>query len=95
MRKYEAMFIIKPDLPEEEKKALFNQISDGVTKNNGEVSAASVWVERRKFYFPIKKHMEGLYYLLNFSISPLAIKEIRHAYNLNENILRALFTKVE
>jgi len=95
MNKYEAMFIIKPDLSEEERKTLFSQINDAVSKNNGNMSGGSVWLERRKLYFPIKKYREGLYYLLNFSLSPLVVKEIRHAYKLNENILRVLITKVE
>lgn len=95
MKKYEAMFIIKPDLSEEERKNLFNQINDAVAKNNGKVSSGAVWAERRKLYFPLKRHREGLYYLLSFSIAPLAIKEISQAYKLNENILRVLITKLE
>lgn len=95
MNKYEAMFIIKPGLSEEERKALFAQINDVVSKNNGNVSSGSVWLEKRKLYFPLKKHREGLYYLMNFSLSPLAIKEIRHAYKLNENILRVLVSAVK
>jgi small subunit ribosomal protein S6 len=93
MNKYEAMFIVKPDLPEEERKTLFNFIHDSITKNQGNVLEGSVWQERRKFFFPIKKHLEGLYYLVNFTIAPKAIKEIRHAYNLNESILRVLVTR--
>jgi len=95
MNKYEAMFIVKPDLSEEAKKELFNQIHEAVVKNNGQVSGGSVWAEKRKLYFTIKKCREGLYYLLNFSIAPQAIKEIRQAYKLNENILRVLITLVE
>jgi small subunit ribosomal protein S6 len=95
MNKYEAMFIIKPDLPEEERKTLFNQVSDAVVKNSGSVTGASVWTERKKLYFPLKRYHEGLYYLMNFSVSPLAVKDIRHAYQLNENILRVLITKSE
>jgi small subunit ribosomal protein S6 len=94
MNKYEAMFIIKPDMSEEEKKALFNQLGDAVSKNNGTVSTGSVWAEKKKLYFPIKKYREGLYYLMNFSIPPLSIKDIKHTYKLNENILRVLITKV-
>lgn len=94
MNKYEAMFIIKPNLSEDEKKTLFNQIGDTVTKNQGNVSNGAVWMEKKKLYFPIKKHQEGVYYLLNFTLPPLALKEISHAYNLNENILRVLFTKL-
>jgi small subunit ribosomal protein S6 len=95
MNKYEAMFIVRPDLSEEERKALFNQINETVSKNQGSVSAGSVWSEKRKLYFPIKKYREGLYYLLVFSISAPSIKEITHAYKLNENILRALITRAE
>jgi len=95
MNKYEAMFIVKPDLSDEDKKALFNQINESVLKNNGTVSGSAVWAERKKLYFPIKRYREGTYYLVNFSIPPLSIKEIKHAYKLNENILRVLITKQE
>lgn len=94
MKKYEAMFIIKPDLSEEERKNLFSQINDVVLKNNGKVSTGAVWAERKKLYFTLKRQQEGLYYLLNFSAAPLAIKDIRQAYKLNENILRVLITQV-
>jgi len=95
MKKYEAMFIIKPDLSEEEKKVLFDQISEVVVKNNGKVAGGSVWSEKRKLYFTIKKYREGIYYLLNFSVLPTSIANINHAYKLNENILRVMITKLE
>lgn len=95
MNKYEAMFLIKPELSEDDKKALFNQIGEAVTKNQGQVSSGAVWSEKRKLYFPIKKCQDAVYYLLNFNLPPLVIKEIRRTYSLNENILRVLFTKLE
>jgi small subunit ribosomal protein S6 len=95
MNKYEAMFIVRPELSEEERKSLFQQIDDVVTKHQGAIAQSGLWAEKRKLFFPIKKHLEGVYYLSSFSLPPLAIKEIRHAYNLNENILRVLITKLE
>ena len=95
MNKYEAMFIVKPDLTEEERKSLFGQINDVVAKNNGKVIESSVWSEKRKLFFPLKKYREGVYYLLNFSLAPAMVKEIMHTYKLNENILRALIIKIE
>ncbi|PIP19065.1 MAG: 30S ribosomal protein S6 [Candidatus Omnitrophica bacterium CG08_land_8_20_14_0_20_41_16] len=92
MKKYEAIFIVKPDLSEEAKKNLFRQINDVVIKNSGVVTQGALWAEKKKLIFPIKKYTEGVYYLLNFSLNPLAIKEIHHAYKLNENILRVLIT---
>lgn len=96
MNKYEAMCILKPDLAEDEKKALFGQINDAVAKNNGSVAASSVWSEKRKLYFPLKKYREGIYFLVNFALTdPQKITEIRQVYKLNENILRVLITKTK
>jgi small subunit ribosomal protein S6 len=94
MNKYEAMFIVKPDLSEEERKILFQQVADAVTKNHGSVTNAAVWQERKKMFFPLKRHHEGLYYLMNFSAASAAVKDISHAYKLNENILRVLISRL-
>lgn len=95
MNKYEVMFIVRPDSSEEEKKTLFSQINDAVTKNNGKVTEANIWSEKRRLFFPLKKHTEGVYYLMHITIDPLLVKELRHAYKLNEGILRVLIIKVE
>ncbi|MDD2752260.1 MAG: 30S ribosomal protein S6 [Candidatus Omnitrophica bacterium] len=92
MKKYEAMFILKPDLNEEAKKTLFAQIAEPVSKNGGTVTQASVWTDKKKLYFPLKKNHEGLYYLLNFTSPTQAITKINHTYTLNEDILRVLIT---
>jgi small subunit ribosomal protein S6 len=93
MRKYEAMFIIKPDLSEEEKKVLFNQLNEAIIKNKGNVVQSGVWSEKRNLIFPIKKYREGIYYLVNFTLEPAIITELKSAYKLNEGILRVLITK--
>jgi len=95
VKKYEALFIIKPDLSQEDQKALFNQIREIVAKNNGNVSEGSLWPEKRKLYFPLKRYREGIYYLLQFAIEPKTITDINHAYKLNENILRVLIIKLQ
>lgn len=95
MNKYEAMVIVKPDLSDEDKKKLFKQIDDAVSKNSGAITQSGVWAEKRKLYFPINKFMEGIYYLVVFTAPPAAIKEMRSIYKLNENILRVLFTRMD
>ncbi len=93
MNKYEAMFIVRPDLSDADKKLLFSQISDAVVKNNGSVSQADIWSEKRKLHFSIKKYNEGTYYLMSFTIVPDAITRLKQIYKLNENILRVLITR--
>jgi small subunit ribosomal protein S6 len=92
MNKYEALFIVKPELSEEERKNLFRHIDEVVTKHHGSITQSGLWSEKRKLTFPIAKHSEGVYYLMNFSLPSLAVKDIRNAYRLNENILRVLVT---
>ena len=95
MNKYEAMAIIKPDLSDEDKKTLFKQIDDAIIKHGGQITQSGVWAERRKLYFPIKKCVEGIYYLAAFTAPAAAIKEVRSIYRINENILRVLFTRMD
>jgi small subunit ribosomal protein S6 len=95
MNKYEAMVIIKPDLSDDDKKNLFKQIDDVIIKHSGQITQSGIWAEKRKFYFPINKFMEGIYYLAAFTAPAAAIKEVRNTYKLNENILRVLFTRMD
>jgi small subunit ribosomal protein S6 len=95
MNKYEAMVIIKPDLSDDDKKTLLKQIDDAIVKYGGQISQSGIWAERRKLYFPIKKFMEGVYYLVAFNAPASAIKEVRSNYRINENILRVLFTRMD
>lgn len=95
MRKYEAMFIIRPDLSEEEKKNLIQQIQDVVTKNNGTIAQAGIWTEKKKLFFAMKKFREGDYYLMNFSLAPSAVDKLSQVYKINEGILRVLITAKE
>jgi len=93
MKKYEAMFMVKPDLGESEMKALFQQINDTIAKNNGEVVTSGLWSEKKPLYFTVKKYRDAVYYLVEFNLDPLAISKIRSQYRLNEGILRSLILK--
>jgi small subunit ribosomal protein S6 len=95
MIKYEAMFIVKPELSEDEKKTLFGQIADIIVKNNGKVLSADIWSEKRKLWFRMKKYHEGIYYLVNFNLETSAINKIKYAFKLNESILRVMILRVE
>ena len=95
MNKYEAMFIIKPDLNEEERKALFAQIQEAIVKNNGQVTNAAIWAEKRKLVFPLKKQQEGVYYLVNLSVPAEAITKLEYTFKLNEQILRVMILSLK
>ena len=95
MNTYEAMFLIDAKLDEKSANAIFDQIKEAVTKNEGNIISSRIWAEKRRLNFPIKKHQEATHYLVNFKLQPHLIDKIRQAYRLNENILRVLITKQE
>lgn len=101
MKKYEAMFIVKPDLKEEERNAVIKSIKDQVTKNHGQVTQDQVWAERRKLaydLFPIgggMRYKEGTYYLVNFEADPASISALTGVYKLNESILRYMINRLD
>lgn len=93
MPTYEAMFIFKPDLKEDEQKALV----EGLEKNLKEsqcVIENSQPFGKRQFAYAIKKHREGIYYLVNFSTNEsTAVSRLKHTCSLNESVLRVLVVK--
>ena len=92
MENYEGLFIIKPDIKEEEIKGIYKVISDGVTKNGGNIKKEDIWGKRQLAY-PVKKCKEGYYYKLDFTAPTSAITKLEEAYRLNSDILRTMITR--
>lgn len=95
MNTYEAVFLIEAELNEKATNAIFGQIKEVITKNEGNIISSHAWAEKRRLSFPIKKKQDATYYLVNFKLKPLLIDKIRQSYRLNENILRVLITRKE
>ena len=92
MENYEGIFIIKPEVKDEDVKNVFKVISDSVTKHGGTIKKEEPW-GRRQLAYPVKKAKEGHYYKLDFSVATEAIAKLEEAYRLNDNILRTMITR--
>lgn len=92
MNKYDGLFIIKPDLKEEEAKNIYKSISDTMTKNGGSIVKEEVW-GKRSLAYPVKKFKDGYYYKLDFTAPSSAIAKSEAVYKLSPDILRAMITR--
>jgi len=92
LNKYEAMFIFRPSLNEEELKKAEAVISDEIQKNKGEIKTVQS-LGKKRFAFVIKKQKEGFYHLVNFEATPGSIKLLKDSCRLNEDILRLLILR--
>ncbi len=94
MGRYEGLFIVNPDLPQEEQKGVFTQIEEPITKQGGTLETAQEW-GRRPLAYTLRKKKEGLYYLVRFQLDPSGISVIKRSYSLNEAILGTLITRLK
>ncbi|MGX7025307.1 30S ribosomal protein S6 [Vagococcus hydrophili] len=94
--KYEIMYIIRPNIDEEEKTALVNRF-DSILKDNGaEVLESKLWGKRRLAY-DIQDFHEGIYHIVKVSSATdaAAISEFDRLAKINADILRHMIVKEE
>ncbi len=89
MRKYEGLFILKPNLSEDESGKLMTAVMDVITKNGGKVEHKED-MGVRDLAYEIKKEKKGRYFLAFFSAEPQSIKVVERAYKINESVLRVM-----
>lgn len=94
MRDYEGMFIIRPDLSQEESNKVVAAIEEAITQDKGKLKDSSSWGKRQLAY-EIGGYTEGYYQLTHFQLDPAMIAKLEGACKLNEYILRTLITRSE
>ncbi len=87
---YETMFIVNPQLSEDDTKAVIEKFT-ALMAENGEIEQISEWGKRRLAY-PINDLMEGYYVLVNHKADTQFIRELTRLFNINENVMRAMTT---
>jgi small subunit ribosomal protein S6 len=91
---YEALYILDSNRYSRDPAAVSNQLSEMVTQAGGEMLASRLWEERRLAY-PISGHRKGTYWLSYFRVKTDQMPMINRQCQLNENIVRSLFVKVD
>jgi small subunit ribosomal protein S6 len=91
---YEGMYILDSNRYGRDSEAVSAQIQDMVEKAGGEMLVHRLWEERRLAY-PIKGQRKGTYWLTYFRLDSSQLVNIRRQCQLNENVLRMLFLKVD
>jgi small subunit ribosomal protein S6 len=89
---YETMYILRPDIPEEEVETHITRYRDLVTEAGGEVLDCQMRGKRRLAY-PIAKHREGIYVQLNHDGDGQQVAPLERAMRLSEDVIRYLTVK--
>jgi small subunit ribosomal protein S6 len=94
MRKYETIYIVKPDLAEEDLKSLTDKVQDVIAGNNGDLKRLEDWGVR-KLAYAIKKSPRGRYVYLRYDGVETLVAELERRLRLDDRILRYLTVKIE
>ena len=87
MRAYEIVYVIRPDLSDENRTAKIERIHSLITENQGELGKIEDW-GKRVLAYEIKHCTEGYYGLAEFQLPPENVKSIEERLNIDEEILR-------
>jgi len=90
---YETIFIVNPDISQENTEALTDDLVAKVEKVGGRIVKRENWGSRPLAY-SIANRKRGNYMLLVTDGSAEAIKTLEHAISLEERVIRSLTTKL-
>ena len=85
---YEAVYILNPNLSEEQTAALVARFK-AVVENNGTVTEVDEWGKRRLAY-PIDDLNEGYYVLTTFTAAAAVPQELDRIFRITDGVMRSL-----
>jgi len=92
VRRYEMVFIIRPDLEEDALEAVIAKVRSLAENNGAEVTKLDKWGKRRLAY-EIKHVRDGFYVVMNFNGEPEAAAEIDRVLKISDEILRHIIVR--
>lgn len=94
MRHYETLFIINPDLTEEETTATVEKFAAILTDAGCTMVKVDHW-GRRRLAYEVKKFSKGYYVLFEYGALPETVAEMERNFKIDERVIRFLTVKKE
>lgn len=95
MRKYEIMYVVRPNIEEDAKKALIERFEEILTSNGAEIIESKDWGKRRLAY-EIQDFTEGFYNIVRVkSENDEAISEFDRLAKISDDIIRHIVVREE
>jgi len=91
INKYETIFIVNPELSEEDTKSLIEKIKTTI-ESSAQLENIDEW-GKRKLAYSIDKYNEGYYVLANFSADSSFPQELERIYKITDGIIKDIIIK--
>ncbi len=87
MRRYETIYIVNPNVSDEEYHEISKKYNSLIENRNGVIVKTQEWGKQRMAY-PVKKFYNGFYFLLDFCADPGVTAELVRNFKIDERILK-------
>lgn len=94
MRKYEAVYIIRPDVDEAAVEAVVAKVNDTIANNAGTVEQTDKW-GLKKLAYEINDYREGSYVVVTFNGDNSTVKALDYVTKVSDAILRCMTIRVD
>jgi len=92
-RTYELMFIVRPDMVDEDLNKLISTLESSVTASHGTVKS-EVWGKRRLAY-TVRKFNEGIFVLLILEGAGAMVHELERRLRVTEPVIKFLTVRTD
>jgi small subunit ribosomal protein S6 len=94
MRNYEIIFILRPDITEEEVDKLITQMEGVVVGTGGKLEKVEK-LGRRRLAYRVRKQREGLYVLFRLQSSGDTVKEFERRLKVTDTVIKYLSVRID
>jgi small subunit ribosomal protein S6 len=89
---YELMFIVRPELDEEQVGSATDKVHQLIVANGGNVTKTASWGKRRLAY-QVGAYKEGYYVVSNFEVETDKIMELERVLKISDTVFRHLLVR--
>lgn len=97
MRIYEVIFILRPDLPEEEIEQVTEHVKTTITSGGGTIDKVDTW-GKRKLAYRVRRNSEGYYVLVQYSVETAnagVAKEVERRLRVSDPVIKFLTVRID
>jgi small subunit ribosomal protein S6 len=87
MKRYETIFILDPDLSDEDRSVLFERFTDLIPKHDGLLIVLDEW-GLKKLAYEIKKKAKGYYVRLEYCGTGTLVDELERFFRIDDRVLK-------
>lgn len=93
MSRYELLYIISSDTPEEKREELIAKFRSYVENKGGKIEGVDKW-GMKKLAYPINFKNEGFYVLMKMEMSNAEVDAMSKLLNITDGIIRHQFARI-